>query len=515
MTACLLTSVIVVGVSHNDAASSWKIQPSVILAICSGTSSVLLSTALEAGVAVRFWLAALNRRPLTQLHYIWDHGRGLGLFSAVRAGSTARVVAILATGACVLQFLASPLLQRSTYQTIHDGITYESMSIDIAKRIPEGWFGPRSASGEGLFEFRNGLQELQEWWRKDPILTHNEAGYSCNGTCDTYIQGAGFSYHCWTMREPLDVSTPDSDNASVFAVSLTRKQNTTNDPFLWLRTRYLSDVDEKCMGTMQTETCYLKAATVQYPVTIQNTTVSLRGGELLPMATVSSYTSPGDSPDAPIGTPAGPLLSLRTFVLNVVYTDSIKLFDARVNRSTYMTSGPLGDIFFISPDHNPDPSPPTCQLKFKSPTEYILSIMYELMFRFALAAGKEVETQTFIAKRTAPALIYQVDPAYLAASLVAMACGIAFLGALIWNWRLIGRSVTLSPLETTAALGRPILENRPHATIHEILTEVGRAGYKPSCTGAGTTGGSTGSVLDSNVLIVVSGEKPAQEAARL
>jgi len=472
MMACLASAAIIVAVSHNNTITSWRVQPAVLLAIFSGASSILFASALHTGVAVRFWLSASNGTPLTQLHYIWDHGRGFGLIPALRAGSKARTVALLATAAYIMQFLASPLLQRSTYQAIRNEVSHETMSMDVATRIPDGWFGPRDAQNGGLLEFQNGLAELQHWWQKDPISTQDRTGYRCNGTCHSRVHGAGFRYECWTVQQQLDLSTPQTDNNTVFLVGLLVTQNGTDDPFLRLRTKYLSDVDSNCMGTIQAETCYLWPATVEYPITIQNTTASLRGNELLNMTVVSSYSSQGDLPDnASGGVPAGPLVSLRNFVFNIVTGNITKLYDADLNKTSYTGSGNLADIFFVPSDLNQDPSPSMCRLKFKPPTQYVLTVMYEFMFRWSLAAGKGNETQTFTAQRTASELVYQADPAFLAVSLGAMACGIVLGVALIWNWWLLGRPVSLSPLETAAALGRPILEDQPHATIDQILVE--------------------------------------------
>ncbi|KAK4217517.1 hypothetical protein QBC37DRAFT_277208 [Rhypophila decipiens] len=477
MVACLISSGIVVGVSHNNPVASWTIQPAVLLAILSGTSTILSSAALETGVAVRFWLGAYNESPFSQLHYIWDHGRGLSLFPAIRAGSTARTVAILATTACFLQFLANPLLQRSTYQAMKDEVGYESIYMDIAQRIPDGWFGPLNAEEGGLFELHNGLAELRQWWQKEPILAQDRVGRTCSGTCHSAVLGAGFSFQCWGAQEQIDLSTSDTDRHTVFMVGLMMTQNVTDEPYLLLRTNHLSKVDSNCMGTIDNTVCYLKAATVQYPFVIQNTTITLKSDQISDMAVDSTYFSPGDSLDAPTGAPAGPLVSLRHYVFNVLAENTTKNYDPVMNRSSYSGLGVLADIFFLPSDQNDDPSPSMCRIKFRSPTEYVLGVMHEFMFRFALAAGRDDSnstsntnnTQAIIAQRTARALIYQVDPAFLAGSLVAMACGIALLGALMWNWWLLGRPVTLSPLETAAALGRPLLADQPRATVDEIL----------------------------------------------
>jgi len=472
MAACLVASAVVVGVSYNQSVALWPVRPPVLLAVFSAASGILYSSALNAGIAVRFWLNAYRGTRLSELHYIWDHGRGISLISTVRGGSRARKVTLLASVGYVAQFAAGPILQRSTFQTLRDRTTFPTMSIDITRRFADGWFGDRYEANSGLYEYRHGLPQLQQWWHRDAITTRNESGYACwDGKCDGLVPGAGFAHDCWTTTERVNLGTNGERDVSVLSVTLWVAQNKTDQPFLRLRTRYLSDVDRGCMGTVQAETCYITAATVEYPITIQNTTVSLRDDPLLNMRVLSTYYSHGDNPDLPKGVAAGPLLSLRNFVLPVLAENATRVLDATFNRSSYGAFGSLADIFFVPEANNTDPSPSTCRLKFTSPTEYALRVMYQFMFRFALAAGSGIQTEKFDTEKISPTLVYRVDAHYLAVGLAALGCSIAFVAALMWNWWLLGRHVTLSPLETSAALGMPVLPHNPHASLHEILRE--------------------------------------------
>ena len=470
MVFCLVASTVVVGSSHDRPVASWRIQPAVLLAIFSGASGILFASALDTGIAVRFWLSASRGTQLPELHHIWNHGRGLGLISALKSGSRARTVTLLATTAYLLEFLAGPLLQRATYQTVRNDVGLETLSVDIASRIPDGWFGDRDESGEGLYEYRHGLTQLRRWFSREAIATHDKPGYTCNGSCDGSIWGAGFTYDCWRTEEELNMSTNNTDQSTVFMITGFVVENVTNHAFLRLRIKYLSYIDGDCLGTVTAETCYLTSATVEYPVTIQNSTLSLRTSELSKMRSRDPHWSPGDSPKATKGTPGGSLMALR-YLAGSLYDNATKTFDPGLNRSRYVGPGTSADIFYITSAENPDPSPPKCRLKFSPPTEYTLNTMYEIMFRFAIAAGNGTETQTFEATRTARTLVFQTDPGFLAASVVALVGAIALLGTLMWSWWLLGRFMTLSPLETAAAVGRPILADQPHATLDEILAE--------------------------------------------
>lgn len=484
MVLCLVASAAVVGVSHGQAVASWRIPPAVLLAIFSSTSSVLFVSALDSAIAVRFWRSASRGTPLPELHYIWERGRGFGLVRAVRSGSRARTVAILAGAACVSEFLTSPLLQRATYQVVRDTVTADTLAMGIVPRIPDGWFGDRDETG-AVYEYRNGLAQLREWSRREPIITSGSRSACEDGICDGSLWGAGFTHDCWTTEEMLDLSSNKTDGSTVFSVTGVVKENVTNSAFFHLKTKYLSKVDSNCMGTIKAETCYLTSATVEYPVTVQNATVSLRTDKLRAMRVRNPYSSPGDSPKAPKGSPAGPFGGLRDLIYSVLFDNATKLYDADSNMSKVQGPGMTETIFYIPSSANPDPSPPKCRLKFASPVSYALEVMHEFMFRFAIAAAANdspAEEQTFSVTKTERTLVFQVDPGFLAASVVALTAGIVLVGALMWNWWLLGRPVTLSPLETPAALGMPVLVARPHATLPEILKET--QGVCPQAIGA-------------------------------
>jgi len=136
MLAWAVASAIVVAVSDDDEANTWKISPAVWLAIFSAGSNAAFGSALATGIAVRFWLHAARGAQLEQLHYIWDHSRGLGLPAALQAGPAARKVALMATLAYIVQFARGPLLQRLTHQANRERFSQPTMFVDLANRIP-------------------------------------------------------------------------------------------------------------------------------------------------------------------------------------------------------------------------------------------------------------------------------------------------------------------------------------------------------------------------------------------
>ncbi|KAK0641870.1 hypothetical protein B0T16DRAFT_461894 [Cercophora newfieldiana] len=515
MVICLSASAVVIGVSHDDLVSSWGIQPAVLLAIFSASSNIVFNTALATGIAVRFWLCASRGAKLSQLHYIWDHGRVLGIGSALRAGPPARTVAVFALLANVMQFVGAPLLQRSSTQVLQYHQSTESLSINIAREIPSGWFGAKDARGR-LTNFDRAYPIIQQWWHNTSVSTSHQPGYTCpGGTCTGYVPGAGFTYNCWITSSPLQLATNKTDNSTVFLVRLQVAQNQTS-PYLRLSSWYTTDITPDCVGTLYKETCDITTATVSYPITIQNNTVHLRREDMNLTTSetgrgpgprvISPYPSPGDiltlNPNitAPTSSGIGPLTALQSFATNRITDNATKTYLENANPPYSYYAGPflLADIFHVTSPIDESKTDPLsrCRLDFRSPTEYVLATLYDFTFRSAIILGNSTSsTQTFETQRTVPMLVFRTDGRYLAAGLVVMVCGLVFVVMLMWGWWQLERPVTLSPLETASAMGAPIFQEAERgATINEILAKVWNIEFRLGGGGGGSPRVETGVV---------------------
>ncbi|KXX81530.1 hypothetical protein MMYC01_202495 [Madurella mycetomatis] len=415
MLACTIASAIVVAVSHDKDVETWGIQPTVWLAIFSATSNIAFSSALATGIAVRFWLRAERGAEPSQLHYIWDHGRGFGFLSAFRAGSDARKVALLATAAYIVQFASGPLLQRAIYQATQDRTSEGVMFLDMSNRIPDGWFGFWDTSG-GVRQHRRSITVSQEWYRNDTITLPDQEGYRCDGTCHGHVRGAGFVETCVSSTRPLDLSTELSNYSTVFLINSDIIDNGTNwdntpHPFLNLTIMYVADVQGQCQATLHIDTCYLSSAVVEYPVTIQNTSLALRTNDLDSLRFISNYISSGDRLDAPAGAGVGPLASLNHFIQYRHRDNATAVYHSDIDKWLYSGPGPglLADIFLQAepPASLASPALNPCRLTWSSPTRYLLTAMHDYMFRVAHRVGNGTDRQTFAARRTATVLVFR------------------------------------------------------------------------------------------------------------
>jgi len=528
MTACLVASAIILGVaSRDDVVASWRVHPAVLLAILATTSSILFNTALAAGVAVQFWLCASRGTKLSQLHYIWAHERFLSFGSAVRSHGPARMVAVLALVANIAQFVGAPLLQRSTYQAVEYRLNTQNISMDIARQIPNGWFGSMTNNGSMVTNFDRGLALTQQWWQNSSMSTRGSDGYGCDGTCKGRVSGAGFVYHCWSTERRLELATTTTNGQTVFLVSTETMyhQNKTGlrAPLLRLTIWYVSEIDNECVGTVREEICDIESATVEYPVTIQNHTVYLDYHDLLRddqgPRVISRYSTPGDlfkdNHTARFsGGGIGPLVALDTFARSRITDNATKRYLPASDTAQYLSPGIMSDIFFVAGDSHSDddkqhehditgPNMTTqawrsrCRLQWRRPTEYVLSAFYSFMFRAALQIGNgnmkvnlkmkmngtETQTQTVEMRRTVPTLVFRTDSRYLVAGLVTTGSGLVLVALLLWGAWHLERPMTLSPLETASAMGAPMLVGggvtvRRDAGIEEILERAHHIEFK-------------------------------------
>jgi len=510
---CAVASAIVVAVSNDTDVNTWRISPAVWLAIFSAGSNVAFGSALATGIAVRFWLHASEAGggQLSQLHYVWDHGRGFSsFFSALRAGPTARTVAIMATSAYVLQFASGPLLQRSTKQATQLRYSQQLMFVDVASRVPEGWFGQNSEEWKWgvLTGGRKARSQVQQWYLNGTITQPDSEGYRCDGgTCLGHVRGAGFTHACDSSNSLLDMSNNASAHmATVFYLNAERILNGTGQTVLQVTFSYVSQVEDGCQATINTTVCNITAAIIEYPVSIMNSTLSLRLSEFFtaaPPRVLSPVESEGDRRDAPVGAGVGPLAGLHNFVDNHFYDNATIKFNNDSHRWLYNGPGPglLADVFFhAEPWDYSNHSLSTCgQLFWASPVEHVLTAMYDLMFRVAMRVGVDSERQSFFADKAYSVLVFQSEWTYLGGALVVIAVGLCLVGSLIFwgNWRLES-PVTLSPLETATLFvnhqdsngegGRIRQVLRPGARIDEILADARRMNIRIGAEGGDGTG---------------------------
>lgn len=462
-------SVVIIVASNNRDVGSWKIQPSVLLGFLAPILNLALGTAFSVGVVITWWISAIDGASLAELHYIWDRGQGPSFFSALAAGNTSKKVVGTATFLAIVNIATAPLLQRATHQRIDDIVTQESLQLHVIENLPQGWTGSIVNASEGvIFASSDALATAQAWWYNDTMYSLDAPGYYCDGTCQGNVPGAGIVYNCSSTTQPLNLMT--GNGTVIFAINTTMSQDTAGAPFLLLTTLYSSDVDDNCTATLTIDTCNIEAGIVQYPVILQNSTITLDSGKLDNVTALATYVYPGDLPTATEGTPAGTLQGLNDFFGFYLFATTSVL-----NPSSYTGSSMLADMFYkAEPSGYDNYTWENCHLKWSSPTSYVLNTMQNFMFRAALLASNGTASQTFTAQRTKPTLVFHSDYGFLAAALVLTLLALFFVLFMLQGWWVLGRIASLSPLETARAFCATVLARAGHHfTIDGILEEVG------------------------------------------
>jgi hypothetical protein len=460
-------SVATIVISDNQTVASWTIQPAVLLAILAALSNVALGIAFSEAVVVTWWTSATNGASLEELHYIWDKGL-TNFWAALAAGPTAGKVARTMLALIIIKVATGPLLQRATRQEIKEMVTEDTIKLNVTQQLPRGWIGSVNTNSS-IVGSGNSVQVTSDWWHKATISSPRSY---CDGTCEGNVPGAGITYNCSSTTRALDLFT--GYGADLFAINTTMSQNSTGAPFLLLTTLYSSAVDDSCTATLTVDTCEIEAAIIEYPVTLQNSTVTLNSDKLGGTRVRSTYTDRGDLPTAKRGSPAGVLRGLNHFSSNFntrTWSLGPSTFQGEVIGQMFLQTDPKLYTYFTYQN---------CALKWSSPTDYVLNSMQDFMFRAALRAANDTDSQTFSVRRAKRRLVFHSVYGYLAAASTTTLFGTFFvLITLQGRWSL-GRAVSLSPLETATAFCAPLMERVRYnnITIDGILEDIGQTRVK-------------------------------------
>jgi len=471
--ACMGAATGIIVISNNQTVESWKVQPAVLLAVLSSILGHGLSGALYTGVAIIWWKSALRGTSLERLHYVWGYGTGYAALPNIFAGIDANKVALVYAMVAIAKFVNNPLFQRSTQTVAYNVVTNDTMMLDVKQRLPDGW---AALIGNGTLDtmigLPNGLSTYQAWYRNETISTQNTPGYYCNGTCQGEVPGAGITYNCTSATVPLNLTTV---GATVFAINFTMSEHSNGDPFLLMTTLYPSAINDACIATLIIDTCNISAATVKYPVTITNATVTLiNTNGLQSFEAVSIFVDPGDLPSAPYGSGAGPLQGLYNFYGFYFLTNAV-IGIGTGNFLTYIGGSETADLFYDAQVAVYDNATSLhCDLQWFSPTEWILNSLNDFMFRSALSSSNSSDVQRFDVQSTNLALVYHSDNRYLIVALVFILVAVGGVLVLLWGYWEVGRCVSLSPIETANAFQSRIMEDVPEVSIDGILKKAGK-----------------------------------------
>lgn len=417
-------SITILRISDGQPLRTWTWQPTVYLAIASTITNITLHFAFSEGLNVAWWRrAARDGTRIADLHRYWNHGNNL--LAAATSGWHVNMIAV----ACILMALApiyGPLLQRASTVITKFSQQEVDISVSIAHIHPDGHTGFISGRGHDLSllspEFATVVNAATT---KSDI--HVESS-GCTGQCRAIVRGAGFAINCSTGTTPFSlVPGPNwkvgdgMPEATVFSSQFNWEPN---DPGT-LNTTISYKSSAACEGELQDRNCTMKAAIVEYPVIIDSNRSTIK----LDPATTMFDDKIVEMTELTIVTSQGPSTLGGVYrALDNAYRSSINARFSGGVPYTISTSGATAQQYAIL-----DPKDPaSCSTHSKDPSQDLLQVIRDLMFRTAIAAANDTanksDRQTVRAQQTSSESAYESH--YLFLGLATLFTALAWIASL-------------------------------------------------------------------------------------
>ncbi|KAK4503410.1 hypothetical protein PRZ48_004325 [Zasmidium cellare] len=456
---CILAAIVILASSNNTPLADWTYSPSVYVSITYTIFNLLLQDALSSGVVVAWWTTALrDGTTILDLHETWDFGHSA--LAAVRGGWKRWNFVALAAVVVAFAPVNGPLLQRASEVRVGRMEGRVNVTVNAARGV----------------EWATGYMSGR--LRVVPLLSEGFAG-------GFQLSAAGLAVNCSSYTVPYNV-VPDEGCNSI--TGSTQQCIDAQAGFIMFRSNISwfydkpgqlnLDVQYKdqaaCTGEMTIQNCTLRAATVRYPVIIDGDTSTIY---LDPKSTIfddvvdflGDYTDPGIQGPTQLGGYAHALSDIFYGVSHIRWAGAVGY--------EVLSTGPSGTRFANLTEAQRQDNGLTqglCNIFFNDPVPDLLQQARELMFRTALMGSNETHRQTIELNQVRTAGVYQSNYAYLgAAAAVSLIAILIVLGTFNQFW-LLGRKVSMSPIETAKAFDAPVLKGViPNKEVKEIVKDVG------------------------------------------
>jgi hypothetical protein len=498
MLVALSSIVISLGIlvaSDGAAVSSWAIEPTVYLAICTAIANLAMRYACIQGVVVAWWIRAMSgKATLRRLHHDWKSGTTL--IGALTAGRNLGFLGIAMIFSTVV-VMDGPLLQKST-SVITAPVQGELVILNVvmAQEVPtdytgvwkqmmdprlNGYYNPQynatSPSSDGgsipnnIFAaaLPSAGARLGSHFFSDALLSAVTTTY--NGACKATIRAPALAvHHCTSQQKPVDfnkaiegkllaVAPPLDQYAFLSSVTLVTEGQQEH---IEVVSAYSTTQD--CVGTLNVTVCSLVPAVGEYNLSISQNLSLLEAPAHPRIVMLANNAYVNRTIDPTFG--AYPSTLGGIVDMNSQMSSSMIAAYRENGRVAYMT---LAERMYIQFQYGKS----DCGLtSFSDPFEYMMAYLNKAMvYAGALAATKE---RSFLEQRMDPGLVDQVNTTvigtptgdhnvfhtdywfFFAAALVEVVCVIC-ISPTYWKWWELGRPVSFSPLEVAKAFEAPIL----------------------------------------------------------
>ncbi|KAL9095224.1 MAG: hypothetical protein Q9165_002480 [Trypethelium subeluteriae] len=495
--------------SRGKPINTWNPTPAVYLSVISTIFNNVIRYAVARGLVISWWNQALRGTTLKDLHLTWEYGtsmKSVYLTPSFRV-SKVRLIGIFAS----LLAATGPLLQRaSSIITVQQNFPTEA---NLPIRLQPMWnltsyFNQDSDDAITFYQPEMG-GALLGMTNKLPMNMPTNA--TCDAICHANVTIAGFDRDCSADRGSLmDMHVTDkmaqfakphtvlrSDYIPQFQVLTEFAGGETGDNFT-INSLFYDDITG---STVQTYNCSLRPAFIQLSLNITNGSISInRDADWTRSRTLSLYDQtlpPAMYTTAPFGQAISDMYDSLAFLEIEDQTYYFQGASARKYTNESTLSMDVNQTFHSF-----------SVIGFTNPLPDLLASLDELSLRYAmqtipaLTGGRLFEYQSFnyltnfdkAVNKTAHSypqfdfgtsqniameavsqkVVFVLNWNFLAAALAVMVLNI--IGALtaLSGWRMIGREVSMSPLELAKAFDPEILhEAGSNMTAEEIVEVTG------------------------------------------
>ncbi|KAH8126884.1 hypothetical protein FP744_10001087 [Trichoderma asperellum] len=471
--------------SEGKETNSWPthnkyITVPVLLSLLVGVAVLFLTVANSEGLAISWWIKALKGTKLKELQY--DLEVTSNLLVGVFRPSLFNLVTLSAIIALIVSVGTSAIMQRSS-TTISKSIGPYPTNIDVPvlnTTLPanfSGWAGSGSQISLLMPAFAS---VYKEYSNRSSIVMPSSCG---NSTCQLHITGPGFDVDCTDDAVNYDfgqlASAAPVHQITTFQTVINFESKQDPNSLSHMNMSMLYKASPTCSGKLTRHHCVLRAAAVDYAVTITNGTATLAPWDISQNTTISIHKFTdwmqlgwGSLGAGGFITSLGGIASAlqaqynsnATLVLSVMTSNPFLVSAFGQAASTYSTS--------TFDDYG------NCTMTWSDPREDIINSVREIMFRSALAVanstGEPIQFKQTNAQMTRVGIVYATNWTFFG-----VAVGVMFLEALItlvliWGWEKLGREVSRDPFEIAKAMGAPLLNHgSSNTSAPQILDALG------------------------------------------
>lgn len=325
-------------------------------------------------------------------------------------------------------------------------------------------------------------------WSTARSVTYNQSGCASDGVCSGTLEAAGLAISCNASTAEFDLLSTNSDGSmsddsfsglDVFQVTLGWSAITPAN--ITLNLQYKPENGDECgKGQLQVRNCTIGAATVQYPVTIDGnkSTVALSPQSTFSDDKVLSLTTMPMESGFGMPSPLGGF----AYALSSKLNSATRMRFAGAAGYEMTSTGSLTAQFADMSDVQ-DYGTGLCKTKFTDPSSYIFAQARDLMFRTSLAQGNSSSSSSsssslqplLSATELRTVTVYESHFEYLAIAVALTFIAMGIVLATFNGFWLLGRNVTMSPIETAKAFNAPLLAaEHPNAEVRELVKGAGR-----------------------------------------